>query len=250
MRLEGKVCAVTGGASGLGEGAVKYLASEGCKVAILDLNAAKGEQLAQSLGPNVIFQNCNVTCDQSLAAAIVAIVAKFGRLDAMITSAGIVTPKQTLGKSGPHSLAAFEKTFSVNAIGTFNAARHAVGQFMKQEAVAGERGVIVMVSSVHAHDGTRGVVAYASTKGAIAGMTLPMARDLGALQIRVVTIMPGLFNTPMGQTLPAEPVIKVTPLGRLGDPLEFGEAVAFAIKSKFMTGCELRLDGGMRNPHL
>lgn len=250
MRLEGRVCAVTGGASGLGEGAVKYLASAGCKVAILDLNAAKGEELARSLGANVVFQICDVTSDQSLGAAVAAVVAKFGRLDAMVTSAGIAIPKQTLGKAGPHSLTSFQKTFSVNAIGTFNAARHAVAQFMKQAPVAGERGVIVMVSSVHAHDGTRGVVAYASTKGAVAGMTLPMARDLGALQIRVVTIMPGLFDTPMGKTLPAEPVIRVTPLGRLGDPLEFGEAVGFALTSKFLTGCELRLDGGMRNPHL
>lgn len=250
MRLEGKVCAVTGGASGLGEGAVKYLRSAGCKVAILDQNVAKGERLARSLGGNVIFQSCDVTSDSSLATAISAVVTAFGRLDVIVTSAGIAIPKETLGKRGPHSFDLFHRTFSVNATGTFNAARHAVGQFMKQEPVEGERGVVVMVSSVHAHEGTRGVVAYATTKGAIAGMTLPMARDLGALQIRVVTISPGLFDTPMGQTLPKEPVIKVTPLNRLGDPMEFGEAVGFAITSKFLTGCELRLDGGMRNPHL
>jgi len=250
MRLEGSVCAVTGGASGLGEGAVKYLASAGCKVAILDLNAAKGEELARSLGANAVFQTCDVTSDQSIEAAIAAVVAKFGRLDAIVTSAGIAIPKQTLGKAGAHSMALFQKTFSVNAIGTFNSARHAVAQFMKQAPASGERGVIVMVSSVHAHDGTRGVVAYSSTKGAIAGMTLPMARDLGTLQIRVVTIMPGLFDTPMGKTLPAEPVIRATPLGRMGSPSEFGEAVGFALTNKFLTGCELRLDGGMRNPHL
>ena len=251
MRLEGKIVAITGGASGLGEGAARVLLESGCKVALLDKNEAVGVQLAHSLGPNATFHPCDVTSDDSVSQAMSAVVAKWGRIDVLLACAGIAIPRQTVSKSGAHSMDVFNRTMQVNVFGTFYAARHAVGHFAKQPLIDTERGVIVMVASVNGHEGPRGTVAYAASKGAILGMTLPMARDLGNMKIRVVTISPGLFNTSMGNAATAaDAVQKATSLGRMGEPREFGLAAKFAVENGFLNGVDFRLDGGMKIPHL
>ncbi|CAG9332725.1 unnamed protein product [Blepharisma stoltei] len=255
MRLDNAVCVVTGGASGLGAATSKMLITSGAKVSIWDLNAKLGESLAKELGENAIFCSVNIINTESVEAAIKSTLEKFGKISACVNCAGILYGMRTLSKDKVHSLEAFEKVIKVNVIGTFNVARLVAKQMALQPAPAQneDRGVIINVASVAGYEGQTGQVAYASSKGAILGLALPLARDLAFYKIRVGTIAPGVFNTPMGEKLPqkeADNLIRATPLKRLGDPEEFAHAVKFLIENQYMTGSVIRIDGGIRLPHL
>jgi len=253
MELQGNTFLVSGGASGLGGATSTLLASSGANVIIADINKEKGEALAAELGSNARFAECNVTDEESVKNAVAAAVSNFGRLDGAINCAGIGVAEKTVGKDGPHSLASFKRVIEVNLIGTFNVIRMAAAQMAGQEPIAaGERGVIVNTASIAAFDGQIGQAAYSASKGGIVGMTLPVARDLARSGIRVVTIAPGLFDTPLLAGLP-EDVKKV--LGaqvpfpsRLGNPAEYAALAKHIIENEMLNGEVIRLDGALRMP--
>jgi len=216
---------VTGGASGLGGATSRLIVDAGGKVLIADVNAALGESYAKELGPNAKFVKCDVTSEADGQAAVDAAVA-MGRLAGLVNCAGVGIAMKTVGKDGAHPLALFQKVISINLIGTFNMIRLAAVAMSKNDPNAeGERGVVVNTASVAAFDGQIGQAAYSASKGGIVGMTLPIARDLSRDGIRVVTIAPGLFLTPMMQGLPPaaqESLGKQVPFPpRLGRPAEF-----------------------------
>jgi NAD(P)-dependent dehydrogenase (short-subunit alcohol dehydrogenase family) len=195
MDISGKVFIVTGGASGLGEGAARALAAKGAKIVVADLQADKGEAVAASLGG--AFVKCDVT-QESDALAAVAKATSLGKLMGLVNCAGIATAVKTVGKDGPHPLAQFSRVIQINLIGTFNMIRLAADAMCKNAPEpTGERGVCINTASVAAYDGQIGQAAYSASKGGIVGMTLPIARDLARNGIRVMTIAPGIFGTPM-----------------------------------------------------
>lgn len=254
MRLEGKVAIVTGGASGLGEATVRLLVGKGCKVSIWDFNEQLGTALAQSLGATTQFTKCDVTCPKSVSAALERAIQSFSRVDILVNCAGIIGSQMMYSRSkGLHSLDLFERIMKVNVYGTFNACRLVAERMAKQPPVEGERGVIVMTASVAGIEGQRGQVAYGGSKGAIIGMTLPMARDLGALNIRVATIAPGLFMTPMAQKVDmaaVEMISKSIVLGRFGRAEEYAHTVQYIVENTYVTGSTFRVDGGVRLAHI
>ena len=237
----------------MGGATSRMLAEGGANVVIADINAEKGEALAAELGANARFASCNVTDEESVKSAVAAAVSNFGRLNGAVNCAGIGVAERTVGKDGPHALASFKKVIEVNLIGTFNVLRLAAAQMASQEPQAnGERGVIVNTASIAAFDGQIGQAAYSASKGGIVGMTLPIARDLMRLGIRVVTIAPGLFDTPLLAGLP-EDVKKV--LGaqvpfppRLGRPAEYAALARHIIENEMLNGEVIRLDGALRMP--
>lgn len=245
-----KVALVTGGASGLGEATVRKLVSCGYSVAILDMNEERGKLLTSEL-KNTIYIPCNVTDEKSVESAVKQTVSKFGSLHVVVNSAGIVTAGVLVSRKGVLSNDTFNKLFQVNVIGTFNVCKYAAQQIMSQEIVNKHfgRGVIINVASVAGIEGQTGQTIYAATKGAIIGMTLPMARDLGRSQIRVNTVAPGVIKTPMAAAL-GEKVEKSiesqVALGRLGFPDEFADCVYGIINSSYVNGEVIRMDGGMR----
>lgn len=255
MDLNNKVAVVSGGASGLGEATVRYLARNGCSVLILDLQEEKGAALAAELGSGVRFLKTDVTDEAGVSAAIGFAVQSFGSIHIAVSSAGIVAGSKTIGKSagvyGPHPVGLFSKVLNVNLIGTFNVMRLAAFAMQGNEPdEEGERGVIINTSSVAAYDGQMGQIAYAASKGAIASMTLPAARDLASSGIRVMSIAPGLFETPLLQGLPEE--VKAS-LGqqvpfppRLGRPEEYARLVGAIISNPMLNGEVIRLDGAIR----
>ena len=251
MKIEGNTFLVSGGASGLGGATSTLLANAGANVVIADLNKDKGEALAREL--NAKFSETNVTDEESVKRAVGEAVSLFGRLDGAINCAGIGVAEKTVGKDGPHSLASFKRVIEVNLIGTFNVIRLAAAQMSGQAPhSSGERGVIINTASVAAFDGQIGQAAYSASKGGIVGMTLPIARDLARSGIRVVTIAPGLFDTPLLAGLP-EDVKKV--LGaqvpfpsRLGNPAEFAALARHIIENEMLNGEVIRLDGALRMP--
>jgi NAD(P)-dependent dehydrogenase (short-subunit alcohol dehydrogenase family) len=253
MEINANTFLVSGGASGLGGAVSTLLAKSGANVVIADINNDKGEALAAELGANTRFVNCNVTDEDSVKAAVAAAVSNFGQLNGAINCAGIGTAERTVGKDGPHALASFKRVIEVNLIGTFNVIRLAAAQMAGQEPQAsGERGVIINTASIAAFDGQIGQAAYSASKGGIVGMTLPIARDLMKLGIRVVTIAPGLFDTPLLAGLP-EDVKKV--LGaqvpfpsRLGNPAEFAALAKHILENEMLNGEVIRLDGALRMP--
>lgn len=253
MQISGNTFLVSGGASGLGGATSRLLAASGANVIIADINNERGEALAAELGSNTRFVECNVTDEESVQRAIGEAVSKFGRLNGAINCAGIGVGEKTVGKDGPHSLASFKRVIEVNLIGTFNVIRLAASQMNMQEPNAsGERGVIVNTASIAAFDGQIGQAAYSASKGGIVGMTLPIARDLARSGIRVVTIAPGLFDTPLLAGL-SEDVKKV--LGaqvpfppRLGDPAEYAALAKHIIENEMLNGEVIRLDGALRMP--
>lgn len=252
MELKDKVAFVTGGASGLGRAAAENFIAAGAKVCIFDLNEENAEKAAQELGENATFAAGDVADEVAVAAAIQKTVDTFGALHINVNSAGIGAAARTVGKDGPMPLKTFEFVLRVNLIGTFNVLRLCAATMANNEPVTedGERGVIVNVASVAAFDGQIGQAAYSASKAGVAGMTLPIARDLSRQGIRVATIAPGIFETPMMKFAPPqvrEPLIKMTQFPkRLGDPTEFARTAAYIVNCNYINGETIRLDGGIR----
>jgi len=251
MKLHGSVALVTGGASGLGAATARRLAAGGAKVVIVDRDEARGEALASELGAT--YCKADVT-DAGQIEAAVATAAGLGTLRVAVSCAGVGWAARTLDRTGkPHDLELFKTVVGVNLIGTFNVLRLAAAAIAKAEPLEhGERGVIVNTASVAAFDGQIGQIAYAASKAGVAGMTLPAARDLAPVGIRVVTIAPGIFDTPMLGALPddkrAALAADVVFPKRLGDPAEYGALVAAIIETGYLNGETIRLDGGIRMP--
>lgn len=242
---------VTGGASGLGEATVRALHAAGARVVIADLNVAQGEALAAELGARAAFQRTNVADEADARGAVELAVSRFGGLHGLVNCAGIGTAGKVLGKEGPLPLAEFARSIEVNLTGTFNMIRLAAEAMVKGEAQAdGERGVIINTASVAAFEGQIGQAAYAASKGGIVAMTLPIARELARSGIRVVTIAPGLFLTPMLQALPPDvqaslgAAVPFPP--RLGQPAEFAKLVCSIVDNVMINGETIRLDGAIR----
>lgn len=256
MQFANSTAIVTGGASGLGEATTRLLASNGANVVIMDLNAERGNALAEELGANVRFHKTNVTDEADVQAAINLAIETFGGLHINVNCAGVGEARKTLGKIdgvyGAHSLAVFQKVISINLIGTFNVLRLAALAMEHNEPNPGdgERGVIINTASVAAYDGQIGQAAYAASKGGIVGMTLPIARDLARSGIRVMTIAPGLFETPLLAGLPEEARLSLgqqVPFpSRLGRPAEYALLVKSIIENPMLNGEVIRLDGAIR----
>ncbi len=255
MNFTNTTALVTGGASGLGEATVRMLAGQGANVIIADLNQERGYALADELGKQVRFCLTNVTDESDVQAAINRAVDTFGGLHINVNCAGVAEARKTLGKVdgvyGAHSLAAFQKVIAVNLIGTFNAIRLSALTMERNEPNAeGERGVIINTASVAAYDGQMGQAAYSASKGGIVGMTLPIARDLARSGIRVMTIAPGLFETPLLASLPEEARLSLgqqVPFpSRLGRPTEYAQLAKSIIENPMLNGEVIRLDGAIR----
>jgi len=251
--LKNVVGLVTGGASGLGKATVERFVREGAKVTLVDLATSDGAKVAESLGPNCIFAPSDITKEEDVKAALDATVDKFGKLNAAINCAGIGVAFKTynFNKDLPHKLDDFAKVVTVNLVGTFNVCRLSVGVMGKNEPCEdNQRGVIVNTASVAAFDGQMGQVAYSASKGGIVGMTLPMARDLASQGIRVNTIAPGLFDTPLLASLPEKVRVylaKTVPNpSRLGDPDEYAQMVQAIVLNHMLNGETIRLDGAIR----
>ncbi|MEV4730278.1 3-hydroxyacyl-CoA dehydrogenase [Saccharopolyspora sp. NPDC049426] len=249
MDIEDAVALVTGGASGLGLATVKELRGQGAKVVIVDLPSSQGEAVAAELGDGVVFAAADVTDEEQVSAALDA-ADRLGQLRIAVNCAGIGNAAKTVGKKGAFPLADFTKVINVNLIGTFNVLRLAAERMSRTEPVGEERGVIVNTASVAAFDGQVGQAAYSASKGGIVGMTLPIARDLASLKIRVTTIAPGLFHTPLFSALPEEAVAslgaQVPHPSRLGDPAEYGSLVRHVVENPMLNGETIRLDGAIR----
>ncbi|HSN29758.1 MAG TPA: SDR family NAD(P)-dependent oxidoreductase [Kofleriaceae bacterium] len=250
MKLQGSVALVTGGASGLGAATARRLASGGAKVVIVDRDEARGAELAKELGG--AFAKTDVTDPAQVEAAIEA-AGKLGTLRISVSCAGVGWAARTLDKTGkPHDLELFRTVIGVNLVGTFNVLRLAASAMSKTDPVDGERGVIVNTASVAAFDGQIGQIAYASSKAGVVGMTLPAARDLAPVGIRVVTIAPGIFDTPMLGALPEDKraalAADVVFPKRLGSPAEYGAMVASIVENGYLNGETIRLDGALRMP--
>jgi 3-hydroxyacyl-CoA dehydrogenase/3-hydroxy-2-methylbutyryl-CoA dehydrogenase len=251
MEIKGKTVVITGGASGLGLATAKNLSQQGAKVAIWDLNREGGENTASELGENAIFNPVDVSDETSVAEALKAVVAKFGTVHAAINCAGIGIPAKLLGKEGPVDMKGWTKTIMINLIGTVNVIRLAAEQMNQNPPNSdGERGVIVNTASVAAYEGQIGQTAYAASKAGIIGVTLPAAREFAPLGIRVVTVAPGLFETPMMMGLPEkvqEALGMSVPFpSRLGRPSEYAGLVAHIIENPMINGETIRLDGALR----
>ncbi|MGB3049962.1 MAG: 3-hydroxyacyl-CoA dehydrogenase [Polyangiales bacterium] len=250
MKIAGSVALVTGGASGLGEATVRKLVSEGGRAVIVDLNADRGKKLAAELGDAATYAQADVSNADEVQAAVDQ-ATSMGTLRAAISCAGIGFGMRTIGKDGtPHDLGVFQKVISVNLIGTFNVLRLAASAMAKNEPEDGERGVVINTASVAAFDGQIGQVAYSASKGGIVGLTLPAARDLSKAQIRVVTIAPGTFDTPLLASLPDEMraalAATIPHPSRLGRPEEFGALACHIVENSYLNGEVIRLDGSIR----
>ena len=253
MKISDTVAVVTGGASGLGEATVRNFVEGGARVAIFDMNASKGEAIASELGAGVIFQKVDVTSEDAVKAGLDATVNAFGRVDVNVNCAGIGIAMKTMGKEGPHDLATYRKVLEINLMGTFNVLRLASERMARNTPNEdGERGVIINTASVAAFDGQKGQVAYSASKGGIVGMTLPVARDLAFYGIRICTIAPGLFLTPLfeglGEKVVEQLSAQVTFPKRLGKPSEYGALARNIVESPYLNGETIRLDGAIRLP--
>ena len=251
MQIKDSVFIVTGGASGLGAATARMLVDGGGKVLLADLQEDKGAALVKDLERGVRFARTDVTDEASGRAAVAAATQAFGKVDGLINCAGVVHGERILGKEGVHALSTFARVVNINLIGSFNMTRLAAEQIAKnQPNAAGERGVIVYTSSVAAFDGQIGQPAYAASKAAVVGMTLPVARELARIGIRVMTIAPGIFETPMmGQIPPeyADSLGKMVPFPpRLGRPGEYASLVREIIGNEYLNGEVIRLDGSIR----
>ena len=248
MDISGKVFIVTGGASGLGEGTARLLASKGGKIVIADMQAEKGEAVAREIGG--AFVKCDVTSEAD-GQAVVAKAVSLGKLMGLVNCAGIASAEKTVGKNGAHNFDAFKRTVTINLIGSFNMIRLAADAMCKNEAEAtGERGVMISTASVAAYDGQIGQAAYSASKGGVVGMTLPIARDLARTGIRNMTIAPGIFSTPMMASMPKEvqdSLAAAVPFpSRLGTPLDYAKLAVHIIENDMLNGEVIRLDGAIR----
>ena len=251
MQIENKVFLVSGGASGLGAATAEMLIAAGAKVMLVDLNADAVAAKAKQLGDNARSAVADISQEAAAEAAIHATVAAFGGLHGLVNCAGVVRGEKILGKNGPHALASFAQVINVNLIGSFNLLRLAAAAIAETEANAdGERGVIINTASVAAFDGQIGQAAYAASKGAIASLTLPAARELARFGIRVMTIAPGIFETPMMAGMTAEvrdSLAAGVPFPpRLGKPSEYAALVRHIIENSMLNGEVIRLDGALR----
>ncbi len=249
MLIKNSVFLVTGGASGLGAATARMAAENGAKVVIADMQAEAGEKLAKELGGR--FAKCDVTAEADAKAAVALALKEFGGLQVLVNCAGIALAERTVGKEAPHDLGRFTRVITVNLIGTFNMIRVAAEAMTKAGPnAAGERGVIINTASVAAYDGQIGQAAYAASKGGVVGMTLPIARDLSRNGIRVCTIAPGIFETPMLLGLPKEAqdsLGKQVPFpSRLGKPAEYAQLARAIIENEMLNGETIRLDGAIR----
>ena len=249
MQVKDSVFLVTGGASGLGAATARMAAQGGARVVIADMQAEAGARLAGEIGAQ--FVKCDVSSEADGKAAVELALKSYGGLHVLVNCAGIATAERTVGKDAPHSLAAFARIINVNLIGTFNMIRlaaHAMAQAVPN--ASGERGVIVSTASVAAFDGQIGQAAYSASKGGVVGMTLPIARDLSRSGIRVCTIAPGIFETPMLAALPKEAqdsLGKQVPFpSRLGRPAEYAQLVRAIVENEMLNAETIRLDGAIR----
>ncbi|MCJ0907166.1 3-hydroxyacyl-CoA dehydrogenase [Rhodococcus sp. ARC_M6] len=249
MIVNDSVAVVTGGASGLGLATVKALLADGASVVIIDLPSSNGEVIAKELGDRVRFAAADVT-DEAAVTAALDLAETLGPIRVAVNCAGIGNAIKTVSKKGAFPLDAFKKVIDVNLIGTFNVLRLAAERISTTEPIDGERGVIINTASVAAYDGQIGQAAYSASKGGVVGMTLPIARDLASLLIRVNTIAPGLFKTPLLGSLPeaaqASLGQQVPHPSRLGDPSEYGSLAAHIVSNPMLNGETIRLDGAIR----
>lgn len=253
MNIKQCVALVTGGSSGLGAACVRRFAADGAKVVIADVNTAAGEALAAEFDENVILVATDVTDEGSVREAIEAATDRYGPLTVIVNCAGVATVGKVLRKGVAHDLALFQKAVTVNLVGTFNVIRLAAEVMAGNTPNAeGERGVIINTASVAAFDGQIGQAAYSASKGGVVGMTLPIARELAELGIRVLTIAPGVFDTPMVAGLPAparEALSSQVPFpSRFGRPEEYAALAAHIIENVMLNGEVIRLDGAIRMP--
>ncbi|WP_067726196.1 3-hydroxyacyl-CoA dehydrogenase [Oceanobacillus damuensis] len=251
MNLENCIAVITGGASGLGEATARKIVASGGKAVLLDLNEERGNSIAEELGENAIYLKTDVTDEQSVEHTLNEEIHSFGKINTVVNCAGIAIAEKTYGKKGTHQLTSFSKVIQINLIGTFNVIRLAAEKMAANEPNASEeRGIIINTASVAAFEGQIGQVAYSASKGGVAAMTLPIARDLAPLGIRVMAIAPGVFMTPMFDTLPEkaqEELGKMTPFpSRLGKPEEYAQLVQSIIENPMLNGETIRLDGAIR----
>jgi NAD(P)-dependent dehydrogenase (short-subunit alcohol dehydrogenase family) len=251
MQIANSVFIVTGGSSGLGEATVRALHQGGASVVIADIDFDKGQELASRLGPRAAFSPTDVTSEVAAARTVGLAREHFGGLNGLINCAGISTAERVLGRQGPHSLEVFARVLQINLLGTFNMIRIAAAAIAEQSPnTSGERGVIINTASVAAYEGQIGQAAYAASKAGIIGMTLPIARELARNGIRVVTIAPGLFLTPMMQSLPQDVQDSLgnsVPFPqRLGKAEEYAALVRHIIENEMLNGETIRLDGALR----
>jgi 3-hydroxyacyl-CoA dehydrogenase / 3-hydroxy-2-methylbutyryl-CoA dehydrogenase len=253
MKIAGAGAVITGGASGIGRAIAQVLAQKGARVAIFDLNEAAGQDMAKDFGAaGALFQRVNVAEESSIVSAIEKTMGEFGAIHICVNCAGIGSAHKTFGKDGPFPLAAWNKTIGVNLTGTFNVARLCAEQMAKNQPLDtnGLRGVIVNIASVAAYDGQIGQVAYSASKAGVVGMTLPMARDLAGIGIRVNTIAPGLIETPLLGSLPMEVLDALAKSvlypKRLGKPEEIAQLALAIVENDYINGECIRVDGGIR----
>jgi len=253
MKIKDKVVVISGGASGLGRACVDHLLPHGAKVAVFDLNVTVSEAAkAQAKNPDIEFYDVDVTSEADVAEAIESVVSGLGEIRACINCAGIAPGGKTVGRDGALELGNFAKVIDINLIGTFNVLRLVAEKMSASDPLGddGLRGVIINTASVAAFEGQVGQAAYAASKGAVVAMTLPIARDLGPIGIRINTIAPGVFGTPMMQAMsdkvrnPLEQAVQFPK--RLGKPEEFAQLVAHVIDNDYINGEVIRLDGGIR----
>jgi 3-hydroxyacyl-CoA dehydrogenase / 3-hydroxy-2-methylbutyryl-CoA dehydrogenase len=253
MQIEKAGALVSGGASGLGEATVRRLHEHGAVVTIADVNEEKGATFAEELGPDASFVKADVTNEEEVQAAVQAAAGADGGLRISVCCAGVGWAEKTAGKRGPHQLVPFETVLRINLIGTFNVLRFAAAAMLENEPdTGGERGVCVNTASIAAYDGQIGQIAYSASKGGVVGMTLPAARDLSSSGVRVCTIAPGLFDTPLLAALPQEQRdalgAQIPFPSRLGLPDEYASLAAQILENQMLNGEVIRLDGALRMP--
>lgn len=251
MEMKNSVAVITGGASGLGEATARKIMEEGGKVYILDLNGERSSTLKKEYGDSMHYHETDVTNEKSVKGALERAMEDFGGFNTVVNCAGIAPPGKVVGRKGVHSLEKFSKVIEVNLIGTFNVIRLTAEKMMQNiPNEHGEKGVIVNTASVAAFDGQIGQAAYSASKGGVVGMTLPIARELARDGIRVMTIAPGLFHTPMFDTLPEEArqsLGSTVPFPkRLGYPSEYAQLVRSILENPMLNGETIRLDGAIR----
>lgn len=251
MQINDRLFLVTGAGSGLGEAVARRLNSMGAKVCIADINEVGGQRVASELGDAALFCKTDVADEVSVQAAIDACIAKYGELSGVVHCAGVGGAKRVIGRDGPQDLASFQRIININLIGTFNVTRLAANVMQNNElGDSGERGVVVNTASVAAFDGQIGQAAYSASKAGVAAMTLPIARELAKFGIRIMTVAPGLFRTPLMDELPREVQealgASVPFPSRLGNPDEFAMLAQQIIENQMLNGEVIRLDGAIR----
>ena len=255
MRLEGKVVIITGASSGLGEACARHFNALNCKIILADLNIVEGSSLAKELGSNVHFIETDVSDEESIKSMITETISLFKYIHVVINCAGVAWAEFTASPKSVHSSELFSNVFKINVLGTFNVCKYAAQKILTQKETSPdskEKAVFINIASVAGFEGQKGSVAYASSKAAIIAMTLPMARDLGRYGIRVMTLVPGTFETPMGKMIipkVRDLLLEQCCLGRFGKPGELAEICQGVVENSYLTGDTVRIDGGMRLSH-